>query len=274
MNVNKDRDSSSISKTSDYESIGEYWDTHSLDDHWEETQEVEFQVRAMRMSFFTEFKSFKATGFCVLENVVSHAECERLIKIIDGDARRAGIRNLVNNPGVFRLARGRRLLRIARSAAGRKVYPYKATLFQKSGKANWLVAWHQDTALPIDEMPNMPGWTAASMKDGVLFAQAPANVLERIVALRIHLDPSTNENGPLRVIPGSHQFGILNDEQARQFQKAGDVVDCLVGKGGVIVMRPLLLHASSKTIRDLPRRVLHIEYCDHTTFQEFSLATA
>ena len=37
-------------------------------------------------------------------------------------------------------------------------------------------------------------------------------------------------------------------------------MDCTVPAGGVVVMRPLIVHASSKAESDLPRRVLHIEY--------------
>ena len=36
--------------------------------------------------------------------------------------------------------------------------------------------------------------------------------------------------------------------------------DCVTPSGGVVVMRPLTIHASSKSSDDLPRRVLHIEY--------------
>lgn len=48
MSENSDSQSSSISKGSSLEEIAEYWDTHSLADHWEQTQEVEFEVRAPR----------------------------------------------------------------------------------------------------------------------------------------------------------------------------------------------------------------------------------
>jgi hypothetical protein len=46
MSANKDKKLSSISRAGTIEEIGDFWDTHSLDDHWEETNEVEFEVRA------------------------------------------------------------------------------------------------------------------------------------------------------------------------------------------------------------------------------------
>jgi ectoine hydroxylase-related dioxygenase (phytanoyl-CoA dioxygenase family) len=83
-----------------------------------------------------------------------------------------------------------------------------------------------------------------------------------VVALRVHLDASTHDNGPIRVIPGSHNAGVLSDEAVASYAADHDSVECLVGQGGVLAMRPLLIHASSKTRIGAPRRVLHIEYAD------------
>ena len=111
--------------------------------------------------------------------------------------------------------------------------PFKATFVNKTSKANWLVAWHQDTTLPIEEFVPVPGWSAPSFKGGRLFAQAPADALEKVIALRIHLDASTRENGPLRVIPASHLLGVLKDEGIKEFVERVEPIDCLVGRGGV-----------------------------------------
>jgi hypothetical protein len=48
MNENNDGQKSSISQAGTPEEIGEFWDDHSLADHWDQTQEVEFEVRAQR----------------------------------------------------------------------------------------------------------------------------------------------------------------------------------------------------------------------------------
>jgi hypothetical protein len=45
----------------------------------------------------------------------------------------------------------------------------RATLFDKSPTANWLVVWHQDTALPVQERREAPGWGPWSVKDGVIY---------------------------------------------------------------------------------------------------------
>lgn len=70
------------------------------------------------------------------------------------------------------------------------------------------------------------------------------------------------ENGPLRVITGSHEAGLLSAEGIRaQVGKVGQV-ECCLPKGGILAMRPLLIHASSKARTNAPRRVLHIKYAD------------
>jgi hypothetical protein len=144
-------------------------------------------------------------------------------------------------------------LRFARRA-------FRATLFDKSLSANWLVAWHQDTALPLQQRIDVPGWGPWTTKAGVLHAIAPASALEEVIALRLHIDDSTSENGPLRVLPGTHADGVLSDARVTELANQIDAVECVVSAGGIIAMRPLIVHASSKARSAQPRRVIHIEY--------------
>jgi ectoine hydroxylase-related dioxygenase (phytanoyl-CoA dioxygenase family) len=140
--------------------------------------------------------------------------------------------------------------------------PYRATLFAKTRYANWLIVWHQDTALPLVSKVASGEWGPWSNKSGILYAHAPTWALQRIVALRIHIDASTRGNGPLRVIPGSHREGVLTDEQVFHIARERQHVDCLVGRGGVLAMRPMLIHSSSKAKLEQSRRVIHLEYSD------------
>lgn len=204
-------------------------------------------------------------GYYIAEDVISSNECEELTTLlgkVPHDQNRAGIRNLMGQACISSLAHDPRLIDLTEIVYGRRLTPYKATLFYKTSKANWLVAWHQDTALPVEEFVATDGWSAPSRKSGCLFAQAPASALQKILALRVHLDASTRTNGPLRVIPGSHRRGILSDSDVRECVGSSTQVECVVGRGGVIAMSPLLLHASSKISSDEPRRVLHIEYAE------------
>jgi ectoine hydroxylase-related dioxygenase (phytanoyl-CoA dioxygenase family) len=91
------------------------------------------------------------------------------------------------------------------------------------------------------------------------FAIVP-NLLEKMVTLRLHLDDCDEDNGALRVIRGSHRDGKLADADLERWKNTGEVIACVVPKGGGLLMRPLLLHTSSPAKRPCHRRVLHIEY--------------
>jgi len=170
----------------------------------------------------------------------------------------------MREPAVAMVAKDERLLHIARQALASDPIPFRATLFAKTGKANWLVVWHQDTALPLEAKVASPDWGPWSTKEGIFYAHAPAWALCRVVALRLHLDDSSRDNGPLRVIPGSHTHGALSDEEVFALARrcGGEGRDCVVGRGGILAMRPLLIHCSSRSTSTAPRRVLHIEYAD------------
>jgi ectoine hydroxylase-related dioxygenase (phytanoyl-CoA dioxygenase family) len=202
-------------------------------------------------------------GFAVVPDVVQPKDIAALLAEFGNSGlprSRAGIRHAMKNPSVAELARDSRLMDMAQKVLGSEAFPFRATLFDKSPVSNWLVVWHQDTALPLRERREVRGWGPWSVKDGVIYAHAPANALSQVLALRIHLDNSDADNGPLRVLPGTHTLGVLTDEALHELSTQKTSVDCLVPAGGVLAMRPLIVHASSKSQSDKPRRVLHIEY--------------
>lgn len=133
----------------------------------------------------------------------------------------------------------------------------QCTYFEKSVHRNWLVALHQDLSIPVQsrvEHPELSGW---SIKDGTLFVRPPLQVLERLVALRLHIDECGLEDGALRVTPGSHRAGRLSDEDKLRLRVDMGEVLCPVTQGGGMAMSPLVLHASSKATGSSRRRVLH-----------------
>ena len=143
-------------------------------------------------------------GFAINKDVLSELECKKLLDHLVGstiERSRAGARHLLSSFQVSALARDARLLAIAGGVLGGKAVPFRATLFDKSKNANWPVAWHQGTALPLRARFDAPGWGPWSTKAGVVYAHAPTAALERVTALRLHLDDSVSENGPLRVLP-------------------------------------------------------------------------
>ena len=204
-------------------------------------------------------------GYSIIPECLSHDECDNLAETLSTGAvsrSRAGARHLMANPAVAALAVDSRLTELAKDWLGSVAIPFRATLFEKSGSTNWLIPWHQDTALPLTTRFDAVGWGPWSEKAGVTYAHAPTSALSRVIALRVHLDASIADNGPLRVVPGSHVSGTLSDQHVMEYVSTHDYVECIVPRGGVIAMRPMIIHSSSKERNAEPRRVLHIEYAD------------
>lgn len=207
--------------------------------------------------------AFNEQGFAIISAALCDQDVSKLERgFASPDVRRskAGVRHALKYPAVAELAHDRRLLEIVRRMLGSGAVPFRATLFDKSPHSNWLVVWHQDTALPLRERHETPGWGPWSVKDGVTYAHAPATALGQVLALRIHLNDSTADNGPLRVLPGTHNNGVLSDEQIHYLAERMTIIDCLIPRGGILAMRPLIVHASSKSRSQMSRGVLHIEY--------------
>ncbi len=210
-------------------------------------------------------------GFAIIPEVVPASGIARIIDNLAENPlprSRAGSRHALRHPSILEFARGPCLAGLAEEILGCDAIPFRATLFDKSPRSNWLVAWHQDTALPLRKRKDVSGWGPWSVKEGIIFALAPEGVLRQILALRLHLDDSTAENGPLRVLPGTHMTGVLDSEAIHQLAADSTAVDCVVPAGGVLAMKPLIVHASSKSLCEQPRRVLHIEYAPSLLLQD------
>jgi len=208
-------------------------------------------------------KSIEENGFAILPGVFAHESLDCLLEEIDQLAprrSRAGLRHALKLTPVAALAQGAQMMDLAREILGPDAFPFRATLFDKSPGSNWLVVWHQDTALPLRERIDVAGWGPWSVKEGIPYAHAPISALSQVLALRVSFDDSTVKNGPLRVLPGTHTLGVLSDDAVHELAAQAAPVNCVVPKGGVLIMRPLLIHASSKSASEEPRRVLHIEY--------------
>jgi ectoine hydroxylase-related dioxygenase (phytanoyl-CoA dioxygenase family) len=208
--------------------------------------------------------SLEREGFDIIPQFVAERaiiELSKSLEAVSEGRSRAGLRNALRTAAVHALAMDEKLVDLARHALGVQAIPFRATLFDKSPESNWLVVWHQDTALPLHERKDVQGWGPWSVKEGVICAHAPASALEQVLAIRVHLDDSSEDNGSLRVLPGSHRVGVLSDDEIHELSTKTPVVDCYVPSGGVLLMRPLIVHASSKAKnKTARRRVLHIEY--------------
>lgn len=208
-------------------------------------------------------------GFEIRPGILNDAACDELISAIASvenvtKSGRAGSRNLLAEcPAIEALAHSLPLQELVQPVLGESAQPVRVLFFDKQPEANWGVPWHQDLAIAVAEQIDTPGYTGWSVKDGVPHVHPPAKILEQMLTLRIHLDECTENNGPLRVIPQSHGAGKLSVEEVRERQ-VREPVTCVAPRGGVLLMRPLLLHASSPALQPKHRRVIHIEYAAMT----------
>jgi len=195
--------------------------------------------------------------FAIVPRCLDEATVERLCEQFD-DKRHAQ-RNLLSVPSVHELAASKPVREIMESVLGSKCFAIRGIFFNKTRSSNWKVVWHQDLTIAVRERREVDGFGPWTLKAGVLHVQPPAEVMSGILAIRLHLDESAIDNGPLRVIAGSHSEGRLSAEQIGTWERENSVT-CTVPRGGALVMRPLLLHASSACTIPKSRRVIHVEF--------------
>ena len=209
-----------------------------------------------------DIDDFSAAGFVLLPALLTPDQCAGFaVEITASQAKGetgavAGARHLLAHAWCASLARALRDDTRLSALIPATHVAVQCSYFEKSAACNWLVPQHQDLSIPVAckvETPALRGW---SDKDGELYVKAPVEVLEQLIAVRLHLDHCGLEDGPLRLVPGSHLGGRLAPGSADTGQSFAAVAKA----GDALVMRPLLLHASSKSTGVSRRRVLHFVF--------------
>jgi hypothetical protein len=208
--------------------------------------------------------SFEEAGYEVIEDMISPALAQSLLagltrlnlEPLSGGIRR--IDKLV--PQVADLACSSRFISTARRYLPGQPQLVRAIYFDKSPGNNWFVTWHQDRTVAVSKRFEAEGWGPWSIKSGTWHVHPPLKVLQNMVTLRVHLDPATLFNGCLKIIPGSHNIGLLPADMVQDHIDGERVVYCESPAGGAVVMRPHILHSSEKSSDSMPRRILHFEY--------------
>lgn len=206
-------------------------------------------------------------GFELIDGLLTADEVEALLaeltklqlQPLSGGIRR--IEQMV--PQVDALARSQKLLSVASSYLSGRPELVRAIYFDKSPTNNWYVTWHQDQTVAVSERFEHESWGPWSMKAGAWHVQPPLEVLDQMITIRIHLDPATDSNGCLKVIPGSHRIGLIDVDRVHEHINKQEAVYCESPRGGGVVMRPHILHASEKSVSPQPRRILHFEYSSY-----------
>lgn len=211
---------------------------------------------------------FKENGFLILENILPKpilADIEYALKGFN--LQNAGSRELLTEPWCCLLANQLKTNALLNNILPKEPIAIQCTFFQKTIDKNWLVPLHQDLSIPLKEKLALDGFSGWSTKQGITFAQPPAGVLEEIVAVRIHLDDCHEEHGALKVVSGTHLSGRIAEKDWTAIRdKKGEQL-CSVNAGGAIIMRPLILHSSSKAEKANGRRVLHFLFVPKTLSQ-------
>jgi len=209
-------------------------------------------------------------GFCLVEGLLDDEQVQTLRDWFErGDLARSkrggktyGARNLLAFTLIRETATLPRVASCLLPVLGEHSRVVRGLFFDKVPGANWPVAWHQDLSLAVRHRYEIAGWDNWSMKSGVPHVQPPPEVLARMVTLRMHLDDCSPDHGALRVLPGSHRSGRLSREAIRASAEApAATITARAGDG--LLMRPLLLHASSPAKNPSHRRVLHLEFAPH-----------
>lgn len=197
------------------------------------------------------------SGFAVIPQCLSDETVSDLCAHF-GDKQESR-RNLLSDPIVRELAASKSVRQFAEAVLGPRCFAARGIFFNKTEQANWKVPWHQDLTIAVRERRNVRGFGPWTVKEGSFHVQPPTEILRQMIAIRLHIDESQLDNGPLRVIPRSHAQGRLSAEQIADWDK-GESVTCTVSRGGALVMRPLILHASTACLSAKPRRVIHLEF--------------
>jgi ectoine hydroxylase-related dioxygenase (phytanoyl-CoA dioxygenase family) len=211
----------------------------------------------------------ESLGFAIVENVLSSTEIEAILHTINKASidkptcRKTtelfAIRQFLKEiPEVLPFVIVQRIKDIMEQVFGQGFFIVKSIYFDKPGGSNWFVSYHQDLTISVTKKWLMEGFGPWTVKQDQFSVQPPLAVLQDNFTVRLHLDDTDENNGALKVIPGSHLKGIYRPETI-DWSTEKEVV-CRAAKGSVMIMRPLLLHASNRTTNSKQRRVIHIEF--------------
>jgi hypothetical protein len=164
----------------------------------------------------------------------------------------AGSRNLLAQPHCSEIAVQLKTRLVGMGLLDASSVAVQCTVFDKTADRNWLVALHQDISIPASG-----AGMSTVVKEGEPYVQPPVDVLRSLLAVRVHLDDCGVDAGPLRVVPCSHRVGRVDGDEAQALRAQHGETTCTAARGDALLMRPLLLHASSQARSPARRRVLH-----------------
>jgi ectoine hydroxylase-related dioxygenase (phytanoyl-CoA dioxygenase family) len=212
-----------------------------------------------------DLERFERDGFLMEPSLLPLCETAALIDSIERHTQtepgRGGVRDVADTvPALHATASHPAVRSVVDQILGPAAFLVRSTLFDKTPGSNWKVPWHQDVTIAVQEKRDAEGYGPWSVKGGIVHVQPPSAVLARMVTIRIHLDGCPASNGALRVLPGTHHLGRLNQNHVDEHVNELGAIVCAAQAGEALIMRPLLLHASSPSLLPAHRRVLHFDF--------------
>lgn len=189
-------------------------------------------------------------GTEIVRGVLSEREVSAIRRALGDQSVRPGNRAMLNQPWCVALAMRLR----ARLSILQTLVATQCSLFEKNQSRNWLVAAHQDVMIPTTSE------LGRDIGEGLRLVCGTADELNRIVAIRCHIDDCGEHDGALRVKPGTHKLGVLRASEIAKKTHAIKWQTQVAQAGDALLMRPLTVHASSKSAGISRRRVLHFVF--------------
>ena len=137
----------------------------------------------------------------------------------------------------------------------------RVVMFNKSGRTNWAVPWHQDRIIAVAERHAVDGFANWSHKTGIWHCEPPVALLDRMLFVRVHLDNANAGNGAMEIALGSHRLGRVTTDEAEQAALSCKREICLAQRGDVQVLKMGILHRSRPSRTTAPRRAIRIDFC-------------
>lgn len=221
-------------------------------------------------------KRIERYGFQIVREVVSESDCETLDneintvmqsdeggRIENRQGAVVGARNLVSHPSLWnRWIADHRITSLIREHVGAQASVVRVLFFDKPPGQGWALSLHRDRTIAVAEHHRLAQpFSKPTRKAGVAHVEASDELLNRMLTLRLHLDPVRTDNGALFVVPRSHLTGSgqVPEIVKQDIEEPTRTIYCRAGD--VFAMRPLLSHGSHAADPETQfrRRVLHVE---------------
>lgn len=143
---------------------------------------------------------------------------------------------------------------------GPKARPVRVILFDKTADQNWSLTWHQDRTVAVRTRIETEGFGPWTVKSGIQHVAPPQSLLDRMLTMRVHLDPVDEDNAPLLVAKGSHRLGRIAEKDVPTVVANSAIHICTAMRGDIWLYSTPILHASAAAKKPSRRRVLQLDY--------------